>query len=91
MLFAGLMLEVDWYNGSDSEQVPEILCYLDWRWRGVKNRKRGFGTAKYKEKRGPENCFFAVYWWWNHLKSTEEAIETPKFVWGERDPSTLIN
>ena len=29
MLFAGLMLEVDWYNGSDSEQVPEILCYLD--------------------------------------------------------------
>ena len=90
-LFAGLMLEVDWYNGSDSEQVPEILRYLDWRWRGVNNRKRGFGCAKYKEKWGPENCFFAVYWWWNHLKSTEEAIETPKFVWGERDPSRLIN
>lgn len=44
------MLEVDWHNGSDSEQVPKLLCYLHRFWSGSKNTQLGFGGAKYAEK-----------------------------------------
>ena len=43
------MLEVDWHNGSDSEQVPELLCYLHRFGRGLKNKQLGLGGAKYAE------------------------------------------
>ena len=44
------MLEVDWHNGSDSEQVPELSCYFYRFWSGLKDKQLGFGGAKYAEK-----------------------------------------